>query len=205
MLEELGERIGNAVEDNLDDITPTQKEIIQYTVVQTLGELLKIAIMFAVVWPFGVAHLLLIAILSMAIYRVPSGGVHSKSHIACFVTSMILFGGNVIVSSLVKGPYLDIIYILIFMINIPIIHYFAPADTEMKPVVSKKQRNMLRIISYICMTATIFIGRFIITDLVIRNIFIFGTLIQSITMLPFMYKVMGTKYGYRDGIVVPQI
>ncbi len=205
MLEELGERIGNAVEDNLDDITPTQKEIIQYTVVQTLGELLKIAIMFAVVWPFGVAHLLLIAILSMAIYRVPSGGVHSKSHIACFVTSMILFGGNVIVSSLVKGPYLDIIYILIFMINIPIIHYFAPADTEMKPVVSKKQRNMLRIISYVCMTTTILIGRFIITDLVIRNIFIFGTLIQSITMLPFIYKILGTKYGYRDGIVVPQI
>lgn len=205
MLEELGERIGNAVEDNLDDITPTQKEIIQYTVVQIFGELVKMIIMFAIVWPFGVAHLLLIAIFSMAIYRVPSGGVHSKSHIACFVTSMILFMGNVIVSSLVKGPYLDIIYILIFMINIPIIHYFAPADTEMKPVVSKKQRNMLRIISYICMIATIFIGRFIITDLVIRNIFIFGTLIQSITMLPFMYKVMGTKYGYRDGIVVPQI
>lgn len=205
MLEELGERIGNAVEDNLDDITPTQKEIIQYTVVQIFGELVKMIIMFAIVWPFGVAHLLLISIFSMAIYRVPSGGVHSKSHIACFVTSMILFMGNVIISSLVKGPYLDIIYILIFMINIPIIHYFAPADTEMKPVVSKKQRNMLRIISYVCMTATIFIGRFIITDLVIRNIFIFGTLIQSITMLPFMYKAMGTKYGYRDGIVVPQI
>lgn len=205
MLEELGERIGNAVEDNLDDITPTQKEIIQYTVVQTLGELVKIAIMFAVVWPFGVAHLLLIAILSMAIYRTPSGGVHSKSHIACFVTSMILFMGNVIISSLVKGPYLDIIYILIFMINIPIIHYFAPADTEMKPVVSKKQRKILKIVSYVCMTITILIGRFIITDLVIRNIFIFGTLIQSITMLPFMYKLMGTRYGYRDGIVVPQI
>lgn len=205
MLEELGERIGSAVEDNLDDITPTQKEIIQYTVVQTLGELVKIAIMFAVVWPFGVAHLLLIAILSMAIYRTPSGGVHSKSHIACFVTSMILFGGNVIISSLVKGPYLDIIYILIFMINIPIIHYFAPADTEMKPVVSKKQRKILKIVSYICMTITILIGRFIITDLVIRNIFIFGTLIQSITMLPFIYKILGTRYGYRDGIVVPQI
>lgn len=205
MLEELGERIGNAVEDNLDDITPTQKEIIQYTVVQTLGELVKIAIMFAVVWPFGVAHLLLIAILSMAIYRTPSGGVHSKSHIACFVTSMILFGGNVIISSLVKGPYLDIIYILIFMINIPIIHYFAPADTEMKPVVSKKQRKILKIVSYVCMTITILIGRFIITDLVIRNIFIFGTLIQSITMLPFIYKILGTRYGYRDGIVVPQI
>lgn len=205
MLEELGEKIGNVVENNLDDITPTQKEIIQYTVVQVFGELIKMAIMFAIVWPFGVAHLLLIAIFSMAIYRVPSGGVHSKSHIACFVTSMILFMGNVLISSLVKGPHLDIIYILIFLINIPIIHYFAPADTEMKPVVSKKQRLLLKIISYICMTGTILIGRFAINDIVIRNIFIFGTLIQSITMLPFIYKILGTRYGYRDGIVVPQI
>lgn len=205
MLEELGEKVGNTVENTLDDITPTQKEIIQYTVVQLLGEIIKIAIMFAVVWPFGVAHLLLIAIFSMGIYRIPSGGVHSKSHIACFVTSMFLFVGNVILSCNIKGPYMDILYILIFLINIPIIWYFAPADTEMKPVVSKKQRKILKILSFVCMTITILIGRFIITDIAIRNIFIFGTLIQSITMLPPIYKLLGTRYGYRDGILVPQI
>lgn len=205
MLEELGEKVGNAVENNLDDITPTQKEIIQYTVVQLLGELVKIAIMVAVLWPFGLAHLLLVAIFSMAIYRVPSGGVHSRSHIACFITSMILFVGNVFISSLIRGPYLDIIYIAIFLFNIPVIYYFAPADTEMKPVVSQKQRKSLKIISFICMIVTILIGRFIITDLTIRNIFIFGTFIQSITMLPPIYKLLGTKYGYRDGILVPQI
>ena len=205
MLEELGEKVGNAVENTLDDITPTQKEIIQYTVVQLLGEFLKIAIMLAILWPFGVAHLLLIAIFSMAIYRVPSGGVHSRSHIACFVTSMTLFMGNVILSSLIKGSYLDIVYILIFLFNIPVIYYLAPADTEMKPVVSKKQRLTLKIVSFVCMTATILIGRFIIIDVAIRNIFIFGTFIQSITMLPPIYKLLGTKYGYRDGILVPQI
>ena len=205
MLEELGEKVGNAVENNLDDITPTQKEIISYTVGQLLGEIFKIAIMIAVLWPFGLAHLLLVAIFSMAIYRVPSGGAHSRSHIACFITSMILFVGNVIVSSLVRGPYLDIIYTLIFLFNIPVILWLAPADTEMKPVVSKKQRKQLKIISFICMTISILIGRFIITDLTIRNIFIFGTFIQSITMLPPVYKILGTKYGYRDGILVPQI
>jgi len=55
------------------------------------------------------------------------------------------------------------------------------------------------------MAITILIGRFIITDITIRNIFIFGTLFQSITMLPFMYKIANTKYGFRDGIFEPQI
>lgn len=205
MLEELGEKISCGVENNLDGITPTQKEIIKYTVMQLLGEIIKLAIMVALVWPFGVAHLLLIAVFSMGIYRTPAGGAHSKSHIACFVTSSILFLGNVILSSLVKGPYLDVIYILILLFNIPVIHFLAPADTEMKPVISKKQRKQLKIFSYVCMILTIFIGRFIIQDIIIRNIFIFGTFIQSITMLPPMYKLLNTKYGYRDGIFVPQI
>jgi len=205
MLEELGERVSNGVENNLDGITPTQKEIIKYTVIQLVGELMKLAIMVAIVWPFGVAHLLLIAVFSMGIYRIPSGGAHSKSHIACFITSTSLFLGNVILSSLLIGSYLDFIYICIFLFNIPVIHFLAPADTEMKPVVSKKQRKKLKVLSYICMILTIFIGRFIITDVAIRNIFIFGTFIQSITMLPPMYKILNTKYGYRDGILVPQI
>lgn len=205
MLEELGEKISNGVENNLDGITPTQKEIIKYTVIQLVGEFIKLAIMVALVWPFGIAHLLLIAVFSMGIYRIPSGGVHSKSHIACFITSSIMFLGNVILSNLLRGPYLDFIYIFIFLFNIPVIHFFAPADTEMKPVVSKKQRKQLKIISYICMTLSILIGRFLIKDIAIRNIFIFGTLIQSITMLPPLYKILKTKYGYRDGILVPQI
>ena len=205
MLNELGAKVSDCVSETLEGISADQKEIIQYTIVQLLGELIKIAIMFAIAFYFGIGHLLLIAIFSMAIYRVPAGGVHSKSHIACFLTSSTLFFGNVIASSIVKAPYMDIIYSIIVLFNIVVIWIFAPADTEMKPVASKKQRKTLKISSYICMFITVLIGRFLITDVVIRNIFIFGTCIQSITMLPFLYKLLGTKYGYRDGITVPQI
>lgn len=205
MLEELGEKISCGVENNLDGVTPTQKEIIKYTVVQTIGEIIKMLILFAIVWPFGLAHLLFIAIFSMAIYRIPAGGAHSKSHIACFVTSSILFVGNVILSSIIKVAYLDIIYLFMFIFNIFVIYFFAPADTEMRPIVSKKHRIKLKIISFVCMTGMVIVGRFIITDISIRNIFIFGTFIQSITMLPPMYKMFNTKYGYRDGILIPQI
>lgn len=205
MLDELGAKVSDCVSETLEDVTPTQKEIIQYTIVQLLGEFGKMAIMFGIALYFGIAHLLLIAILSMAIYRVPAGGAHSKSHIACFLASSIIFFGNIILSKVINVPYLDVIYMAILLFNSVVIYFFAPADTEMKPVASKKQRSVLRIVSFICMVLTIVIGRFIITDLVIRNIFIFGTLIQSITMLPFMYRIFNTRYGFRDGILVPQI
>ena len=205
MLSEFSEKVSDTVACNVENVSEEQKEIIKYTVEQLVGEFVKIGIMAAIAMYFHIGHLLLIAIFSMAIYRIPSGGVHSKGHISCFVASSLIFFGNVAISMFLRGPYLDYIYLLIFLFNIPVIHFFAPADTEMKPIVSKKLRRNLRIISYILMTVTILIGRFIITDLTIRNIFIVGTLIQSITMLPFIYKIMGTKYGFRDGIFEPQI
>ena len=205
MLEELGEIVSDTVVANTESTSPDQKEIIKYTVEQLVGEFIKIALMAAIAIYFKIGALLLISIFSMAIYRVPSGGVHFKGHVSCFIASSLIFFGNVFISSILRGPYLDYLYFLIFLFNLPVIYYLAPADTEMKPIVSKKLRRNLRIISYICMIATILIGRFIITDLTIRNIFIIGTLFQSLTMLPFAYKAAGTKYGFRDGIYEPQI
>lgn len=205
MLEELGEKISNTVAVNVENVDKDQKEIIAYTVTQLLGEFIKIGIMGVIAYVFDIWQLLLISIFSMAIYRTPAGGVHCKGHVSCFVVSSICFFGNVVLSMFLRGDYLDYMYIAIFFINLPIIYKFAPADTEMKPIINKKLRKNLRIISYFAMTASILIGRFIITDITIRNIFIIGTLFQSITMLPFMYKILGTKYGYRDGIFEPQI
>jgi len=205
MLSELGEKVSDTVAVNVESVSEDQKEIIKYTVEQLVGEFIKIIIMAAIAIYFKIGHLLLISIFSMALYRVPAGGVHCKGHISCFIASSVIFFGNVALSIFCKNPYLDYIYLIIFIFNLPIIHLYAPADTEMKPIISKKLRRNLKILSYIFMTITILVGRFLITDITIRNIFIFGTLFQSLTMLPFVYKLFGTKYGFRDGILEPQI
>jgi len=205
MLSELGEKVSESVACNIESVSDDQKEIIKYTVEQLVGEFIKIGIMAGIAIYFHIGHLLLISIFSMALYRIPSGGVHCKGHISCFIASSVIFFGNVIVSMFLRGPYLDYIYFIIFLLNIPVIHFLAPADTEMKPIISKKLRKILKILSYVFMTITILVGRFVITDLTIRNIFIIGTLFQSLTMLPIVYKLFGTKYGFRDGIFEPQI
>ena len=205
MFEEIGNKVSDAVAVNVENVDQNQKEIIAYTVTQLLGEFVKIGLMALIAYVFDIWKLLLIAIFSMSIYRIPAGGVHCKGHIACFTISSILFFGNVALSMFTRGPFLDYIYLAIFLFNLPVIHFMAPADTEMKPIISKKQRKTLKIISYINMTLMIVGARLLITDITIRNIFIFGTMFQSITMLPFMYKMVKTKYGFRDGIFEPQI
>lgn len=205
MLNELGEKVSDVVAVNVDNVDSQQKEIIAYTVTQLLGEFIKIGLMALIACIFDIWTLLLISIFSTAIYRIPSGGVHCKGHVSCFIVSSLFFFGNVFLAKFIRWEYLDYVYLLIFLFNLPVICFFAPADTEMKPIISKKLRRRLKILSFLGMSVTIFIGRFFITDITIRNIFIFGTLIQSIAMLPFVYKLVGTKYGYRDGIFEPQI
>lgn len=205
MLEKFGMKISNIVAANIDGIDDTQKEIISYTVIQLIGEFTKIAIMIIIAHLLNITGYFLLSIFGTGFYRVPSGGVHTKSHIQCFLLTSLLFFANVFLSIITKDLYLDPLYIGIFIFNIIVITLFAPADTEMKPIINKKQRKSLKIISYIMMTLLILTGRFITTDYIIRNILIYGTAIQSITMLPFMYKIIGTKYGYRDGITEPQI
>lgn len=205
MLEKFGTKISDIVAANINGIDDNQKEIISYTVIQLIGEFIKIAIMIIIAHLLNITGYFLLSIFGTGFYRVPAGGVHTKSHIQCFLLTTLLFFGNVFLAIITKDFVLDYLYIAIFLFNILVITLLAPADTEMKPIVSQKQRKQLRLISYIMMTALIVIGRFVISDTIIRNILVYGTAIQSITMLPFMYKLIGTKYGYRDGITKPQI
>lgn len=205
MLEKFGSKISDIVASNIDNIDDNQKEIISYTVIQLIGEFAKIAIMIVIAHLLNITGYFLLSIFGTGFYRVPAGGVHTKSHIQCFLLTALLFFGNVFLSIICKDLYLDPLYIAIFIFNIIVISLLAPADTEMKPIISKKQRKILKIVSYIMMTGLMITGRFIVSDLIIRNILIYGTAIQSITMLPFMYKLIGTKYGFRDGITEPQI
>ena len=72
---------------------------------------------------------------------------------------------------------------------------YAPADTENVPIISKKERNKKRVLSYITLTISLVIAMFI-QDSTISNIIIIGMLLQSISISRFAYNITKNKYGY---------
>ena len=94
MLEKIGEKVSDTVAVNVENVDSNQKEIIAYTVTQLLGEFVKIGIMAVIAYVFDIWQLVLIAIFSMSIYRIPAGGVHCKGHIACFLISSFLYSSS---------------------------------------------------------------------------------------------------------------
>ena len=79
------------------------------------------------------------------------------------------------------------------------IKLYAPADTQAVPILRKKDRELKRRMSYITMTLTLIIAVFV-RDSTISNLLIFGTLIETISITRFIYKITNNRYGYEEYI-----
>ena len=72
---------------------------------------------------------------------------------------------------------------------------YAPADTENLPILTKKERKIKKILSYIFLTINMLLAS-IIKNEVISNILIFGTIIQIFSITRLAYKLTKNQYGY---------
>ena len=79
------------------------------------------------------------------------------------------------------------------------IKLYAPADTQEVPILRSKDRKLKRNFSYITMTITLIIA-VILKNEIISNLLIFGTLLQTISITKFIYKLTKCKYGYAEYI-----
>ena len=130
-------------------------------------------------------------------YRIVSGGVHLKTHIGCIVATSVFYIGNAILSKhiILESTEKVIITVFVWIFSLIMIRLYAPADTEAVPILRKKERKTKKILSYIIVTITLLIAVFI-KNIVISNLLIFGTLLQTIAISRFMYIITNNKYGH---------
>ena len=187
------------IKKEMPEIDDEREEIINYGLQLVIGEIPKTILILLIAYILGVFRLTLLAVLFILPYRTFSGGVHLKTHIGCLFATTITYVGNAFLSKYIvlstNIKYLFVIAIWVF--SIFMIKLYAPADTESVPILRKKERNFKKVLSYITMTITLLISLFI-KDNTISNLLIFGTLIQTITITKFIYKLTNNKYGYEE-------
>ena len=135
-------------------------------------------------------------------YRTVSGGTHLHTHIGCIIATSIFYIGNAFISKILVWNLEIIKYavvLAIWVFSMWMIKLYAPADTKDVPILRKKERRIKQILSYIIMTLTLFAG-IIIKNNTISNLLIIGTLLQTITITKFMYKLTKNEYGYAKDI-----
>ncbi len=131
-------------------------------------------------------------ILFYAGIRTFSYGIHAKSNIACWITTLIMYNGFPYIISTITVPKL-IGYIILAVALISMI-LWAPADTPKRPLIRKKHRLKCKILS--CLIVLIYTIIFSFNNIsIINNAMLFALIIQMLIINPLTYKITNTQFN----------
>lgn len=182
----------------MPEIDDERAEVIMYGIQLIVGEIPKIFLLFGLGIILGLWWQTLLAFFLILPYKVVSGGFHLKTHIGCFICTNIVYCGNAILSTIYTFPSNIIKYSVILatlILGIIMISLYAPADTENLPILTKKERSIKKILSYVFLILNMLLALFI-KNTIISNILIFGSIIQTFSITRIAYKLTKNEYGY---------
>lgn len=198
MLDKICNFLINKMKQEIPDIDKQKEEELLYGLQLMLGEIPKLFIMFFIAYILGVLELTILSYIILLPYKIFSGGVHAKTHLACIICTPTVYCGTVYLSKYLNiQPFeLRLAFILAtWIFGMIMITLYAPADTEDAPILRKKERRNKKILSYIVLSINLLVAMFI-KDFVISNILVYGSLIQSILISRIAFKLFNNHYGH---------
>ena len=134
----------------------------------------------------------ILLILFYAGIRTFSYGMHAKSNLSCWITTLLIYNGIPLFTQKIDIPN-NIGYIILGGALISMI-LWAPADTPKKPLIRKNQRTKCKILSIIVVLIYSLIYLFS-NSIIIKQMIIFALIIQTIIINPLSYKLTNTKFN----------
>ena len=126
------------------------------------------------------------------ILRATGFGLHAKNSIECWIFTLLFFTSF---PFLIKHLIINNNYLLIgSIILLPLIIKYAPADTEKRPLINKKKRNIYKIITAFTTIIYILIIYFH-KNVYISKAMFFSILFESLLVLPISYRLLGLQYN----------
>lgn len=152
----------------------------------------KTVFIFGLSYLIGIFKEMFLMLLFFNILRTPGFGLHAKKSWMCWVSSTILFIILPLISRYIVFPiYLK--YVL-GILSIILIFMYTPADTEKHPLVNKRKRIILKIISTALCTILV-ICSIIIKNETIDTLIIFAIYTEIFLILPITYQLFHLKYN----------
>ena len=161
-----------------------------------LENITKAIIVLLIAWKLGIVVETVIAILTFAILRLFTFGMHSKSSIVCTVVSI---GIDVLTPLVVRNIGVNTYVFIIIMFSCSVLLFlYAPADTEKHPLIGKKRRARLKKSAVITSLLLVIVG--LISGMTAtRSIIMFMEMYVVIGILPITYKLFKRRYNNYEG------
>lgn len=165
---------------------------IEYGIVSIYLTFSKIIIVLIIAFILGIIKDVIIFMVFFNILRTTGFGLHATKSWICLLSTTLLFIGIPILCNYIKIN--SIIKIIVCIIGILLMFKNSPADTKKKPIINKKRRFILKIIS--TFLAIIFsISAIIIDSNFLSNCLIFALILENIMIAPTTYKIFKLPYN----------
>lgn len=190
--ERISAKITKVIATELEDLSEEKLAEIDYGIAAFITNSYKMLFLFALAILLGIFKYFLIATISFGALRTFASGVHAKREWTCLPVSTSIFLGITYL-----GITLDLnTYIIsfIFVLCFGAILRYAPADTEERPIASRKLRKKLKIMSIITILVLYVIALYKLGTAA-SSIITFAVLFESILILPVTYRLAGSMYG----------
>lgn len=198
MIDRFCDWITDKIKGKMPEIDEEKEMVINFGVRLIFGELPKILVLFILGFLLQIGWYTLLLYLLLAPYRSFTGGFHLKTHWGCMITSIILYIIPIMIAKYMPTLQNHVIYIvagLIGILSVTFIAKYAPADTENIPILSKKERKVKKIKSYISLAILLTVIIFI-PDKIVSGMLLYGIFLQNLTLTPIAYKLTKNKYSY---------
>ena len=171
--------------------TEEKMEILKYGLTSIYIFITKSIVIFTIAYLLGILKELIIFMIIYNLIRSVSFGMHATSSTACLIASAISF---LLATYICKNYIIPINIKLIFgIIGIIIIYIYSPADTEKRPIINPKRRQIYKVLSTIIAIIMV-ISSVLLNNTFISNSCILALLIQCFMISPFAYKITKQKY-----------
>lgn len=199
MIDKFCEYLTNKIRNKMPEVDDERAEVILYGIQLIVGEIPKIFLMLIIAGVLRIFWQTILAFFLILPYKIVAGGFHLKTHLGCFIGTIICYCGNAILSSTIILPTQEKIILIVFnlLLGIAMITKYAPADTVNLPILTKKERKVKKVLSYIFLIINMALAYFI-PNTTISNILIFGSLIQTFSITRLAYKLTKNEYGYES-------
>lgn len=174
------------------DLDEVKKEELRFGFSSIYITYSKLVIITLVSLILGIFKEYLIFLLLYNFIRTFSFGLHATKSWMCWISSTIIFLVIPYIATLITIP--QIIKVIVGSYLVIRFSMNAPADTKKRPIINKKRRLFFKYVSTILAFIYILIS-LVIKDNFISNILFLTTLVQSIVISPYTYKLFNLQFN----------
>lgn len=198
MIDKFCDWLTEKIKGKMPEIDEEKEAVINFGVRLLFGEIPKIIALFIIGFLLQIGWYSLLIYFLLAPYRSSTGGFHLKTHWGCMLSSIVLYIVPILMAKYIPISQEYVVYMMSGIVAILsgiFIFKYAPADTENIPILSKKERKIKRIKSYILLGILLNIIIFV-PDRIVSYMLLYGMFLQDLTLTPIAYKLTRNKYSY---------